>query len=329
MLEQTRIRYSPLRNLLRGIHRTKPYNILCAPIHPRYIQMLSYTGHNIYVANNPQTALPFSDFMHKMVKMECEVDRYEEYFGVDFDVVVSEHKNIMSRFIRIADIQKIPVIHIEQRLSTLSPYASKTYRSLDCHHVFYSEEQAKGYGFQSDYTVIPRGLDTSIFSRYLQWERKPQILVVTNGLHINPLKGLAALNEVRRLLPSVPINIVGQNVNISNFVFSHHQLLELYNTHSVFLNTCSEPQSYSVLEALACKIPIVSVPTLDGKIHPYVRVGRTPQELVTHLNDVLYGSPDDQFLNEGRKFVETNHNINKFTNKWEEVLDEVICGKKS
>jgi glycosyltransferase involved in cell wall biosynthesis len=290
--------------------------------------MLSYTGHNIYVARNEKDPIPFSDFLPNMINMGCEIGKYEEYFGVDFDVVISEHKNVMSRFIRIADIQKIPVIHVEHRLSTLSPYASKSYRSLNCHHVFYNEQQAKGYGFQDDCFIIPRGVDTNIFSRYLQWERKPQILVVTNGLHINPLKGLQALNGIRRLLSNIPINIVGQNTNISNFVFSHHQLLELYNTHSVFLNTCCEPQSYSVLEALACKIPVVSVPTVDGKIHQYVKVGETPQEIASHISNILSNPVDEEFLNEGRKFVETFHSIKQFTKKWEEVLDEVICREK-
>jgi len=146
-----------------------------------------------------------------------------------------------------------------------------------------TRELIKDVVHERDVTVIPPGVDVSIFRPVKSPVDKLEILTVGNLL---PQKGMEylirAISYVKKDFPDVVLRIVGKgshgrylralsnslgfsrNVIFEDFV-SKEELVKLYNQATIFCSpSLVEPFGVVMLEAMACGKPIVATKTVGA-----------------------------------------------------------------
>jgi hypothetical protein len=127
-------------------------------------------------------------------------------------------------------------------------------------HIFISEFSQAKWGFNStNSNVIHHGLDVDNF-KPANIEREAVILATVNDW-INR-DWCCNYSGFQRITKNLPIKIVGETKGLSEACRSVKELIGVYQSHRIFINTSTvSPVPTSLLEAMSCGCACVSTAT--------------------------------------------------------------------
>jgi len=320
--------------ILDSILQKDKYNILTFDTHERYQTQLAKTGHNFYsisyqgakewdssFANKPSNyyTLPKSDYLP----------------SIDFDFILSQSKFGQFQFSSQLKRQLgVPVLSLEHTL----PIESWPEQQLQAFkmmtgdvNVFISEYSAGEWAMNCDNLIVHHSVDTELFCP-ASVEKDGKILSVANDFE----KRDYCLNFSgwKRITEGMPVKLVGDNPGLSNPANGVEDLVEKYQSASIFLNTSTiSPIPTSLLEAMSCGCPVVSTATC--MIPEIITNGENgfisndEEELKGYIKQLL----DDPSLaakmgDAARKTVIEKFSEEKFINNWNEIFDLTYRMKK-
>jgi hypothetical protein len=337
---------NPIQSILRKATRKEeePLNILCAATHERQQSAFGHLPHSFWMYQHPsfkewKTKYAPVPQNHHPLNIHKQEDQLPPW--VDFDLVLSQNK--FGQFQILGNIAKqldIPLISVEH---TLPPQGWPKSKIQECCNmrgdidVFVSEYQRIAWGFPESHGCINHtGIDTTVF-RDLQIERRPTCLSIVNDwINRDWCCGYKLWEEVIRMAGrQLPVTVVGDTPGLSEPAKDIEELVNHYNTASVYLNTTLISSLPTVIiEAMACGCPVVSTATcLIPKIMIEHGVNGFCSNDPVQLNEYCHMLLNDKKLAEdigkaGRETVLEKFSMENFVQTWEEIFDEAIRIRK-
>lgn len=195
-----------------------------------------FSDHNFYIVTNPQLPLwkeytdLIPDNLHIIENKKDNIINMPIY--LDFDAIIIENRNLqMQTGLAIAQQLQLPIIHLQTN-------NNKKYAHGDF-NVSWTEKNR----FNDSFQVISPFVDEFLFQNIPEKENKI-LCVIDDQKDDNFTFANAACHKL-------PHTIADTN--------SHSELIELYKTHSIFLNAnVDNPLPYSCIEALNAGCILVS-----------------------------------------------------------------------
>lgn len=245
-----------------NVNTKKPkLNILTFATHERYEEQLCKTGHNFY-AFHADKMKPWKKIYAPIPSNYVFMPKEKIVDYIDFDLILSQDR--FYQFGIAKQIQKylrVPIIALEHTM--LGPDSSQQQRDYMKNqvgevNVFISEFSREYVGINHNTVIIHHSVDTNRFCDKKQ-ERENKVLSVANDfINRDFCLNFAGWN---RIVQDFPYTVVGDTPGLSNPA-SPDELVELYNSHSVFLNTTTHsPLPTVLLEAMSCGCAVVSTAT--------------------------------------------------------------------
>lgn len=305
------------------------YRILTFPTHERYETQLCKTGHEFFA---------FSVNGQKKWNVDqCEVpenyhilpeNELASYLGFDF--ILSQSKfgqfQIASQ---IAPILNIPVISLEHTLPLYGVQNEEQIKNMQQMignvNIFISEFSQNSWNLPVDSHIIHHGIDTETFTN-LNINREKYILSVANDF-INRDYCLN-FSGWKRVTENLPVKLVGDNEGLSKSANSIEELVQEYNSCSVFFNSSTlSPIPTSLLEAMSCGCAIVSTATcmipsiiengVNGFISNDEKQLREYIELLLQDNNLRIN-----LGNKARQTILDKFSQQDFIDKWNKIFGE-------
>lgn len=321
------------KQIYRSIERGDKLNILVSPTHESYETGLCKTNHNFY-------SFCYQGFKTWNKKFRPVPDNYTILNGNDFnqippdldiDVVISSNKfgqyQVLSQ---VARILNVPLINIEHTASHFGPNMLRKIHSMKADlNVFISDWSVKNWRHPESekFVVIHHGIDSDTFlDKKLNRENK--ILTIAND-YINRDYCLN-YSQLLRVTNGLPLSIYGDTKGLSEPAKSVDHLVELYNSHRIFINTANlSPIPSVMLEAASCGCAIASIRAC------------AVEEYFTHGHDCLLADNDEQFIanlnvlmknkdiaerlgNNARMTMMNKFGIDKFVKNWNSAIFSVL-----
>lgn len=183
---------------------------------------------------------------------------------VDFDILLSQHRwGSFQLMDKISNKFSIPHINLEHTLPIPEWPKEKTLElsslSADV-NVFISEYSRNAWGKnQNNSIVIKHGVDTELFNPGNR-VRYPRILSVVNRWIERDY--CCGYNIWKRVTDKLPVFPVGDTPGLSLPAKNTNELVEMYQSSAVFINTSTvSPVPSSLLEAMSCGCAVVSTAT--------------------------------------------------------------------
>lgn len=225
--------------------------------HERYEQQLCMTGHNFYsVKHDKEWNLNYGEIPKNYTFLE-----YMPY-DIHPDLIIShvsgERLDIAIQYANLYGVNVVRHTHTlpesEQELfyfrSQDNPLVTNT---------FISEYSKKAWGSQG--IVINHGLDLNLF-KPKQMNRELKILSVVNQWADRDWACGWEIYKNIRSSTNYNYTVLGDNPGMSKPATSIDNLVDSYNSHSIFLNTSMQsPVPMALLEAMACGCAVVSTAT--------------------------------------------------------------------
>lgn len=304
-------------------------NILTFATHERYEEQLSKTGHNFYAFtsdnlkkwNSTYASIP--DNYTLMPK-----DTILDY--IDFDLILSQDR--FYQFGTAKKIQKylhIPVVALEHTM--FSPYMQKAQiqymkNCVGDVNVFISEFSRNQLEIYHNSVVINHSVDTNRFKNKNQ-ERKNKVLSVANDF-INRDFCLN-FSGWKRIVNNFDFTVVGDTPGLSEAA-TPDQLVDLYNGHSVFLNTSTySPIPTVLLEAMSCGCAVVTTATcvipeiIQNGVNGFIS---NDEEVLKQNIQYLFDNPNKarEIGENARQTILDEFGEDKFIKRWNDVLRSTI-----
>lgn len=319
------------KQIFRKIERGNTLNILVSPTHETYETGMCKTNHNFY-------SFCYQGFKTWNTKFRPVPNNYTILNGNDFsqipndldiDVVISANKFGQHQILsQIARQLNVPLINVEHTASHFGPNMLRKIHNMKSDlDIFISNWSVNNWQHHGKAVVIHHGVDTETFID-TKSIRENKILTIAND-YINRDYCLN-YSQLLRVTSGLPLSIYGDTKGLSEPARSVEHLVELYNTHRIFINTANlSPIPSVMLEAAACGCAIASVRAC------------AVEEYLTHGHDCLLSDNDEQLrmnieilmnneeiakrLGENaRKTIETKFNIKQFTDNWNKALWSVL-----
>ena len=331
-----------VNTILRSSHRGGSLNILCAATHERYqsnLAQLPYTfwswqGQNIKPWNREYGELP-----HNYILLNPELGNQQIPLNVDIDLVLSQNKFGQFQVMKaIATQLGCPLISLEHTL----PPDNWTNSQLVPHkemagdvNVFISEYSMGKWGWgagEGNAQVIHHGVDTEVFKPDDSIEREPIVCSVVNDWINREWCCHFSLWQKVTDYPNSKwkLNVWGNTPGLSKSTDGVAHLVKELNRSSVFLNTSKiSPIPYSVLEAMACEIPVVSAATcmipeiIQNGVNGFI--SNDPATLRGYVDKLL--SDKELSLQIGRaarKTILEKFSMSNFLEKWNNLFWSVL-----
>jgi glycosyltransferase involved in cell wall biosynthesis len=325
---------STIANILKKPH--DKLEIVSFATHERYAQSLSKINANWYLLHgNPikewnanYAPLPPNHVLLNNNKVPANVDP---------DLVLCQNKaSHYPTAVKIAQEYHIPLVHLEHCLPPPNFVREQfaQYHHLRCdYHIFISDHSRKAWGFdESNSVVIEHGIDSDVFC-VKNLERQQCVLSCVNDWKNRDV--FCGFNLWRQItgFPSpnqLPIRVSGDNPGISQPARSVAELVTIYNTSAIFLNTSlHSPIPCSLLEGAACGCAIVSTANcLIPSVFTHEQdalLSNDPAELRGYCQRLLN---EPEFAREmglrARETVVKRFNLDRFVQDWKQVLEKVI-----
>lgn len=262
--------------------------------------------------------------------------------NIDPDFILCQNKaahyNVSQQ---LAQKYQIPIWHLEHTLPppNWGPDHLLQYQSAKCDlYIFISEYNKGKWGYNNNdkAVVIEHGVDTELFSPkdIPNIPRDKHAVVVCNDyVKRDMFLGFRLFQQITGLpnKPYFPIRIVGNTPEIgSKPAKDIKELIDIYNTSQVFLNTSLvSPIPTVLLEASAMECAIVSTNNcLTPSIFTHGKdafLSNDPNELREYclllLSDEKLAKKMGQ---EARKTIVKRFNMERFVNDWTKYLDTYI-----
>lgn len=324
-------------NICRQAYRKESdrLNILTFSTHERNQSLFSninadffmYQGGNVKDWNFTYAPLPKN---HSLLRKE--LGQHQIPLHVDFDLVLSHNRFGQYQIaLPLARALHVPLVTLEHTLP-IESWDDKTRAALRQMtgniDVFITENNRKEWGWnETNATVIRHALDTNVFIDK-NLERKSCILTVANDF-INRDYFLG-FRLYQGLVEGLPSRAVGDTAGFSKPAKNIEELVNIYNTHSIYLNTAGRsPVPMATLEALSCGMPVVSVDKCE--LPYYIKHGvngflsNNPKELKEYLRLLLNDKELCQKMGTAaRQSVLEKCSIDRFTLEWEKVVRAAV-----
>ena len=316
--------------LISIANKTKPqkYNILTFPTHERYETELCKTGHDFYSLNvknmkkwnSEQTPIPTN--YHILPE-----DQLCDYLNYDFILVQSK----FGQFQMAQNINQnlsIPIVCLEHTLptpQTISKAQLEQMRSMRGDvNVFISDFSKKAWGL--DGIIVHHGVDTELFAPKDK-VKNPTVLTVANDF----INRDYCLNYSgwKRVTSGLEVRVVGDTKGLSQPAKSVEELVDEYNSCSVYFNSSTlSPIPTSLLEAMSCGCAVVSTATcmipeiIKNGYNGYI--SNDEKELQSYLKNII-NDPDlrKNLGDNARKTILEMFSEDKFINSWNNIFDKV------
>ena len=305
-------------------------NILTFATHERYEQGLCETGHNFYSLDiggktwdTEYGEVPSNYHQIKMIPNTLKVD-----------LILAQSESHMPAAMEISKNFGAPVILLTHTLPAPNANVNPEVFNWANSNVFISEYSKSKWPTGSSAKVIEHGIDVGFWgekSAIAGAAKKPHCLSVVNEFPTRDW--CCGFNLWRAISENVPCGVVGKctsHPDFSRAAESKEHLRFLYQEASVFLNTSLvSPVPTSMLEAMACGLPIVStnncmIPEIiEHGVNGYL--SNDPQELISFCNELL--SDNERAAEMGARAKETVRkcfNMERFVSDWNLHFKEVV-----
>ena len=249
---------------------------------------------------------------------------------IDFDLILSQDR--FYQFKTAQNIQRyirVPIVALEHTM--LGPNAPKEHREYikQCvgdANVFISEFSRNAVGIHQNAHVIHHSVDTEKFNNKNS-ERANKILSVANDF-INRDYCLN-FSGWQRITNGFDVTLVGDTPGISKAA-TPEELVNLYNNHSIFLNTTTHsPIPTVLLEAMSCGCAVVSTATC--MIPEIIKEGingfiSNDENTLRQRIQYLLENPEKarEIGKNARQTILENFGEEKFINSWNNLLRSVV-----
>lgn len=328
------------------IDKSTTLNIITFCTHERYEQNLSKTGHNFYALK-----------VGKTWNSDCGIqpDNYHQMSQlpehIDYDLVLCQDGGRYDQAKQIANLYNVPLIMLTHVLPDVR-YSEDRQRLHMQHnikadkHIFISEYNRQKWGMddREDTSVIHHGIDFNFWSDGVeQVKREERVLSVANKFPERDwCLGWEIWKDIIGFTPTegsftadYPVELVGDNPPYSKPASSLQSLRKKYQESRIFLNTSlHSPVPMSLMEAMACGCIVVSTETcmipeiIENSIDGIT--SNNPDEIRLHIEAIL-DDPEqyDYMAKNAMSEIETNYNLEKFVEKWNDAFYEVIKNYES
>lgn len=312
-------------------------NILTFTTHERYEQGLCETGHNFYALDiggknwdAEYGEIPSNYHQIKFIPSTLKID-----------LILAQHQSHMPAAMEISKNYGAPVILLTHILPQPNQDENLQVFGWSDSNVFISNYSKGKWAVDPRAKVIEHGIDVDFWG-----ERHDDVVyddVVYGDNYV-----LSVVNEFptrdwccgfnlwRTISENVPCGVVGKctsHPDFSKAAESKEHLRSIYRNASAFLNTSLvSPVPTSMLEAMACGLPVVSTDNcmipeiIEHGVNGYL--SNDPQELISFCNELL--SDSEKAANMGAKAMETVRkcfNMERFVSDWNLHFKEVITKK--
>ena len=320
--------------ILDSILQKDKYNILTFDTHERYQTQLAKTGHNFYSISYKGAKEWDSNFASKPSNYYT-LPRHEYLTNIDFDFILSQSKFGQFQFSsQIKSQLGVPVLSLEHTLP-IEGWPDNQLQAFKMMtgdvNVFISEYSAGEWAMNCDNIIIHHSVDTELFCP-ADVEKDGKILSVANDFE----KRDYCLNFSgwKRITEGLPVKLVGDNPGLSNPANGVEDLVEKYQSASVFLNTSTiSPIPTSLLEAMSCGCAVVSTATcmipeiIENGVNGFI--SNDEEELKSYIKDLLDHSELRRNVGEAaRQTILEKFSEQKFINNWNEIFDLTYRMKK-
>lgn len=307
-------------------------NILTFATHERYEQGICETGHNFYSLDiggktwdTEYGEVPSNYHQIKMIPNTLKLD-----------LILAQTESHMPAAMEVSKNFGVPVILLTHTLPAPNANINSEVFNWANSNVFISGySKSIWMGENSNAKVIEHGIDVDFWGTCLKpfygRSKKSHCLSVVNEFPTRDW--CCGFNLWRTISESVPCEVVGKctsHPDFSKAAESKEHLRDAYQEASVFLNTSLvSPVPTSMLEAMACGLPIVStnncmIPEIiEHGVNGYL--SNDPQELISFCNELL--SDNERAAEMGAKAKETVRkcfNMERFVSDWNLYFKEVV-----
>jgi len=250
---------------------------------------------------------------------------------LDYDLILIQNTLAHSqKAIQISQYLHIPVISLEHCDMVLRDQNTYDfYRSIPVDvKIFITDYSKKSWGYKDDEAiVIYHGIDTDFFKPDPNVLKENHVLSVANDfVNRGPLLGFPIWKHI---VKDIPFKIIGNTPGLSLPAKDQYELLNHYQSSTIFLNTSTfSPIPHSLLESAACGCAIST--TLTCAIPDFFVDGvncvasNNPEELKQKTITLLNNPTEIKRLGEAaRQLILNKFNLNDYINNWNNVIRTV------
>lgn len=327
----------PTQNIIHKVFNKDKLNILTGCTHESFETNLTKTGHNFYAFQHSSFKKWVSTYRLPPSNYHILPDGYLPNH-ISFDVVLSQNKFGQYQVLaNLATRLHVPLISLEHTLP-MPHWPAEQLLSMNMArgdwNVFISDMQIPAWKWKDNG-------DTQVITHAIADEftpgnqtRKNIILTVAND-YINR-DWCLGYQQYKRITSGFPTFPVGDTQGLSKPAKNLEELINFYQTSSIFLNTAHvSPIPMSLLEAMACGCACVSV-----------RASAIPEFIDHGVNGFLYDNDEEGryylqlLLNDKNLAKELGNNaavsirekcsLKRFVDEWNEIFEktrEMYYGK--
>ncbi len=305
-------------------------NILTVPSHERYETQLCKTGHNFF-------AIDFTEGKKWETKSAPLPKNYyilptdQLTTHIDYDIILIHDKKMYELGENLIKKIKAPLIILEhqQPMSDLfgEQYVSDYRNKVGDVNVFVTDVGQKSWGIKNNSLVINHSIDYKLFNDRRS-ERKNSVLSVVNDFAQRDY----ALNFKgwQRVTDGLDVELIGYNDGLSEQASSVTDLVETYNSHSIFFNSSTRSSMpMTILEAMSCGCAVVSTATcaipelITHGVDGYI--SNDESELRGYIEKLLSNPEEARKMGaKARASVQEKFSEKDFITKWNRVFNACV-----
>ena len=324
---------NPTASILRAATRKidEPLNILTFPTHEALETNLCKTGHNFYAIraqgikdwNNKYRPLP-----DNYILLDPKKEQKQIPLDIDFDLVLSQNKFGQMQIAKnLSRLLQLPLISLEHTLPPdIWPKSHIEHLKGQRGHlnVFISEYSREAWGWKPEEAlVVHHGINTDTFKPN-NVEKKNSILSVVNDFKNR--SWCCGFELWQQITNGLSVSVVGDTPGLSLPSKNISDLINSYNTNTVFLNTSLiSPIPMALLEAMSCGCAVVSTATcmipeiIQNGVNGFI--SNKPEELRQYCQKLLSDNELNIRMGEAaRKTILENFSLDTFVNNWNRIF---------
>lgn len=335
----------PVDRILKQINKVEKYNILDFCTHERYQNTLAKTNHNFFLLNCAVQGNGIKEFWNtKFGTIPRNYTLLPKTNGdlksilnslpshLTFDCIISHQKfgqfQIASQ---VAATLQIPIISLEHTLPIQSwpPQQLEQCKQMKGNfNVFITPFNQEKWGWTKDNSeVLRHAVDTELFNPE-KLERQNTILTVANDYKNRD--SVLGFQLWQKATQGLNVRPVGDTPGLSQAPSCVEELVNIYQTSSIFLNTANwSPVPMSLLEAMACGCACVSLNACSCA--DYIQHGENgllandEKEMRLCLQTLLSDEKlRREFGKKARETVEKMCSMERFCKEWNNLFERTF-----